>query len=121
MTAGRIIFAVFYGIFGINHFLNVSTIAQTAVPGWLPLKAFWVVVSGIIMLAGAVFLIVKMKKVSLISALVNAGLVLFYIIFIHGPGAAAGGEAAVSHVIGILHDAHLLGGLVFFAGYLNED
>ena len=53
---GRIMFTLIFFASGITHFTDLATYASM-IPPWLPLASFWVIISGIVELAGAVMVL----------------------------------------------------------------
>ena len=81
-TIGRIIFAIPFAIFGINHFINSEPLAglYNTLISFVPFTNFLV---GVALLAAAVSII--LNKYVKISCLLLAGLLLVFILSIHVP------------------------------------
>lgn len=111
-TAGRIIFAIPMGIFGLNHLFNGSQMAGM-VPGFIPGGLFWVYFTGIALLAASIALIIG-KKAQLASLLLGA-LLLVFILTMHLPG-VLGGEGGQMAMINLMKDLAMIGGALLIAG-----
>lgn len=114
-NAGRIIFAIPMGIFGINHFFNASQMAGM-VPGFIPGGVFWVYFTGLALLAASISLIIG-KKAQLASILLGALLAIF-VLTMHLPGVL--GDGGHMTIINLLKDIGLIGGALLVAGIQGE-
>lgn len=108
---GRIGFSAVIAAFGIMKFVNANTIKMKAmVPEWLPFDpVFWLYLTGAIMIVTAA-LIIWDKKYPTIAALVLAGTIATFVLFIHLPGAIDGKDTAIYdmlHAIGFIAAALL--------------
>jgi uncharacterized membrane protein YphA (DoxX/SURF4 family) len=117
-TIGRILFALPFGILGLNHFLMYSYyvgIASSFIPG----GGFTVILTGIALIAASIALIAK--KFVKISCWLLAGLLLIFILTIHIPGLFSTDQAAATvAMIELFKDTALLGGALTIAGIYKE-
>jgi len=113
-TIGRIVFALPFAIFGIEHFAKGESMAK-AVP--IPGGVFWVYFTGVALLAGAVGIITKV--LGKWASLCLAALMLVFIVFVHIPG-LGNAEQRDMNLINLFKDLALCGGAIGFAGYFAE-
>jgi uncharacterized membrane protein YphA (DoxX/SURF4 family) len=113
-TAGRIIYGLVFLIFGVNHLIRVGMV-KGIVPGWLPVPAFWVILTGIGMIVAGVFIVLKLKGANVVSLLL-ALLLFIYILTLHVPGMIAGQGAMTN----FLKDAGLMGAALVFSSLFKS-
>lgn len=113
---GRYLFAIPFGVFGINHFLNATAMAGY-VPGYIPGGAFWIYLTGIILLAACISIIIE-KKTRLISIILATMLIIF-ILTIHLPGLFSP-EMMQMSLTNLLKDTALAGGALYIAGHYYD-
>ena len=111
-TGARVVFALPFAVFGLFHFTNANAMAGM-VP--LPGGVFWVYLTGVALIAGAVGLI--LKKWGAWAGLGLAALMLSFILGVHLPG-LSNPQMAQFAMIGLLKDTALLGASLAFAGIL---
>lgn len=107
--AGRIVYALPIGVFGLFHFMNASAMAGM-VPSWIPGGIFWIYLTGAALIAAAISIIIR-KKAALASFLLGVMLLIFAIT-IHLPGMIA--EQQISTTM-FLKDAALAGAAFFIS------
>ena len=83
-TIARVLFALPLGIFGLLHFMNAGMMS-TMVPSFIPGGVFWVYVTGIALLAGAIAIIAN-RRFARLAALLVGVLLLIFALTIHLPG-----------------------------------
>ncbi len=59
-VAGRYLFAVPVFIFGLFHLMNGDMIAESLMPGWMPLKIFFIYLTGAGLIAASVPSVIKL-------------------------------------------------------------
>jgi putative oxidoreductase len=114
---GRILFALPFGILGLNHFLMVnyySGILTSFIPG----GGFSVLLAGFAMIACSVSII--FEKFVKISCLTLAGLLLIYILTIHIPQLFNPATSTMA-MIELLKDTALMGGSLIIAGLYKKE
>jgi uncharacterized membrane protein YphA (DoxX/SURF4 family) len=117
-TAGRILFALPFAFFGINHFIMMDYYLGM-LTSFIPRTAFVLVLTGIILIAASISIITK--KLVKISTLVLAGLLFIFIVTIHIPHLISGIDKTVT-LITLLKDVSLMGGALMIAGtYSGEN
>ena len=109
---GRILFALPFGIFGLNHFLMVDFFTGM-LTSFIPGTGFTVLLTGILLLA--VSLSILFKKFVRTACLLLAFLLLTFILTIHVPGLFEEGETAKMSMMQLLKDTALLGGALIIA------
>ncbi len=109
---GRILFAIPFGIIGLNHFL-MTNFFLGQMSSFIPGGAYTVLLTGaLLILASISILINKFIKITCFSL---AGLLLIFIITIHIPGLfTVNAEFAL---IELLKDTGLMGGAIMLAVY----
>ncbi|MDX2062043.1 MAG: hypothetical protein SFY70_03205 [Bacteroidia bacterium] len=114
--AGRLLFITPFGVFGLMHLTGAS---QLATQYDVPLGVAGVVLSGIAMLLAT--LAVYLGKLDKLAALLLAVLMLVYIVSLHVPQAAAGGERGFMAIIGTFRDTAMAGAALMYAARLARD
>ena len=115
-TIGRILFALPFGILGINHFIMYDYYLGV-VSSFIPGGGFTVIITGIALIAAAISIIAK--KYIRISCLLLALLLLIFIVSIHIPGLFHKATVTIS-LIELLKDTALMGGSLVIAGIYKE-
>ncbi|MRR19298.1 DoxX family protein [bacterium] len=113
---GRILFAMPFAIFGINHFLMMDYYLGM-LTSFIPLGGYTVILTGLIMIGVSISIITK--KFIRLSTLILAGLLLIFIITIHIPHLLDGSDKTPI-LIALLKDISLMGGSLMIAGYSGE-
>jgi uncharacterized membrane protein YphA (DoxX/SURF4 family) len=113
---GRILFALPFAIFGINHFLMMDYYLGM-LTSFIPLGGYTVILTGLIMIGVSISIITK--KFIRLSTLILAGLLLIFIITIHIPHLLDGSDKTPI-LIALLKDISLMGGSLMIAGYSGE-
>lgn len=110
-TVGRVLFAVPFAVSGLNHLTMASAMAPM-VPAWVPGGgAFWVVLTGLAMIAAAVS--IASNRLVQWSAPLLALLLGVFVVTLHVPALAGGDPMAM---VSILKDTGLIGAALFLAG-----
>lgn len=115
--AGRYLYAIPFGIFGIFHFMMAGDMAgMVPIPGGI----FWVYLTGIALLAACVSFVIE-KKVRLAGILLGVMLLIF-VVSIHIPGAMAEDPAAAQNATtSALKDLALAGAAFLLAGMYGDE
>ena len=126
-TIGRVLFALPFGIMGLNHFLMTSYyvgMMSTFIPG----GGYTIIITGLALIAACISIIAK--KYIQLSCLLLALLLFLFIITIHIPGLFDSTPITILNMstkvstlafIELLKDASLMGGALMIAGiYRNE-
>lgn len=118
-TIGRILFALPFGIMGLNHFFMynyLEGIASTFIPG----GGWTVIMAGLALIAASISII--LKKFIRISCLLLALLLLIFILTIHLPALFnATTEKFDFAFFGLFTNTALMGGALFIAGIFKEN
>ena len=107
----RVVFAVPFFVFGINHFAMTSQMAGV-VPGWLPVPAFWVYLTGAAHLAASIAIMAN--RLIRPAGILLAVMLLTFVVTIHIPAVAAGDMSALTN---LLKDVSLAGGALMAAHF----
>jgi len=113
---GRILFALPFAFFGINHILMMDYYLGM-LTSFVPLGGYTIILTGLIMIGVSISIITK--KFIKVSTLILAGLLFVFIITIHIPHLMDGSERT-SILIALLKDISLMGGSLMIAGYCWE-
>ena len=113
---GRILFALPFAIFGINHFLMMDYY-MGMLTSFVPLGGYTIILTGLIMIAVSISIITK--KLIRLSTLILAGLLFVFVVTIHIPHLLEGGDRTPV-LIALLKDISLMGGSLMIAGYSEE-
>jgi putative oxidoreductase len=116
-TIGRILFAVPFGLFGINHFLMLNYYLGM-LTSFVPLGAYTIILTGIMMIAACISIITKILVK--FFTLILAGLLFIFIITIHIPHLISDADKTIT-IIALLKDISLMGGSLMIAGIYSED
>jgi putative oxidoreductase len=115
-TIGRVLFAIPFAIFGINHFLMTDYYIGM-LTSFIPLGAYTIILTGIMLIAASLSIIFKMYIK--LTTLMLAGLLFFFIITIHIPHLLSGVDHEIT-LIALLKDISLMGGSLMIAGIYSE-
>lgn len=115
-TIGRILFAIPFALFGINHFLMLDYYLGM-LTSFIPLGAYTIILTGIMLIVASISIITK--KFIKFSTIILAILLFFFIITIHIPHLLNGGEKTIT-LIALLKDISLMGGSLMIAGMYSE-
>jgi len=115
-TIGRILFALPFGILGLNHFLMYSYYVGI-VSSFIPGGGFTVIITGLALIAASLSIIIK--KFVKLSCLLLALLLFIFIVSIHIPMLFDKSMATMA-LIELFKDTSLLGGSLLIAGIYGE-
>jgi putative oxidoreductase len=116
-TVGRILFALPFAVFGINHFLMLDYY-MGMLTSFVPLGGYTIILTGLIMIGVSISIITK--KFIRLSTLILAGLLFVFIVTIHIPHLLDGSDRTPI-LIALLKDISLMGGSLMIAGYSQEN
>ncbi len=117
-TIGRILFALPFGIIGLNHFFMYDVFAGM-VTSFIPGAGFSVILTGIALVAASISII--SNKYIVLSCSLLASLLLIFIATIHIPNLFIK-ERSVFALIELLKDTGLAGGALMIVGtYKKSD
>jgi putative oxidoreductase len=116
-TIGRILFAVPFAIFGINHFLMLDYYLGM-LTSFVPLGSYTIILTGLMLIAASVSIITKVLVK--FSTLMLAILLFIFIITIHIPHLITDAEKTTT-IIALLKDISLMGGSLMISGIYAEE
>jgi uncharacterized membrane protein YphA (DoxX/SURF4 family) len=116
-TIGRILFAVPFALFGINHFLMLNYYLGM-LTSFVPLGAYTIILTGIMLIVASISIITKIMVK--FSTLMLAILLFIFIVTIHIPHLFTDADKTIT-IIGLLKDISLLGGSLMIAGIYSEE
>jgi putative oxidoreductase len=116
-TVGRILFALPFAIFGINHFLMMDYYIGM-LTSFIPLGAYTIILTGIMLIVASISII--SKKFVKFSTIMLAALLFIFIVTIHIPHLFIEADRTVT-LIALLKDISLLGGSLMIAGIYSEE
>jgi uncharacterized membrane protein YphA (DoxX/SURF4 family) len=116
-TLGRILFAIPFALFGINHFLMLDYYLGM-LTSFVPLGAYTIILTGIMLIAASISIITKILVK--FSTLLLAGLLFVFIVTIHIPHLFTDADKTIT-IIGLLKDISLMGGSLMIAGIYSEE
>jgi len=115
---GRFLFALPFGLIGLNHFL-MTDLFLGMMSSFIPGGAYTVLATGALLMAASVS--IMLNKFIYISCLGLAGLLLVFILSIHIPGLySPDANHANIALIQLLKDTALMGGAILLAAYMKE-
>jgi uncharacterized membrane protein len=113
---GRLFFAMPMGVFGTEHLVAASDMAQ-AVPSWMPAHLFWAYLVGVALIAAALSII--LNKHARLAATLLGSMLLVFVALIHIPNIVAQHGARLFWTIA-LRDTAFSGGAFALAGSLSK-
>ena len=116
-TIGRILFAIPFAVFGINHFLMMDYYLGM-LTSFIPLGAYTIILTGIMLIAASISII--SKKFVKFSTIMLAILLFIFIVTIHIPHLINDADKTVT-LIALLKDISLMGGSLMIAGIYSEE
>jgi len=116
-TVGRILFALPFAVFGINHFLMMDYYLGT-LTSFIPRTGFIMILTGLMLILASISIITK--KFVTISTLLLAFLLFIFIVTIHLPHLINGVDTTTT-LIALLKDISLMGGSLMIAGIYSEE
>ena len=116
-TLGRILFAIPFALFGINHFL-MTDYYLGMLTSFIPLGAYTIILTGIMLIAASISIITK--KFVKFSTIMLAILLFIFIITIHIPHLFTDTDKTIT-IIALLKDISLMGGSLMIAGIYTEE
>jgi uncharacterized membrane protein len=116
-TIGRILFALPFAVFGINHFI-MKDYYLGIITSFIPLGAYTILLTGIMLIAVSISIMIK--KYIKISTIILAILLFLFIATIHIPNMINGNDQTVT-LIALLKDISLMGGSLMIAGIYSEE
>ena len=116
---GRILFALPFGILGLNHFFMYDFYLGQ-LTSFIPGGGYTIILTGIVLIAASISII--LKKFIPVVCWVLAGLLLLFIVTIHIPHLISASDAYQSKdaLIELFKDTSLLGGSIMIAVFYNE-
>jgi uncharacterized membrane protein len=115
-TIGRILFALPFAIFGINHFLMMDFYIGM-LTSFIPKTGYIMILTGIMLIASSISIITK--KYVVLSTSLLAILLFIFIVTIHIPHLIEGTEKTIT-LITLLKDISLMGGALMIAGIYKD-
>lgn len=116
-TIGRILFAIPFALFGINHFLMMDYY-MGILTSFIPLGAYTIILTGLMLISASISII--LKKFVKFSTILLASLLFIFIVTIHIPHLFIEADRTTS-IIALLKDISLLGGSLMIAGIYSEE
>lgn len=114
---GRILFAIPFALFGINHFLMTDYYVGL-LTSFVPRGAYTIILVGILLIAASISII--SRKYVRVSTIMLACLLLLFILTIHIPH-LINYEDKTTTIIALLKDISLLGGSLMIAGIYSDE
>ena len=112
---GRILFALPFGIMGLNHFL-MQNYFLGMMTSFIPGGAYTILITGFLLLMACFFIIINRFMKTVCFSL--AGLLFIFIITIHIPGLYTSNWQIA--LIDLLKDTGLMGGAIMIALYSDS-
>lgn len=116
-TLGRILFAIPFAIFGINHFLMTDYYIGM-LTSFIPLGAYTIILTGIMLIGVSISIL--SKKYIKFSTITLAVLLFIFIVTIHIPHLFIEADRTIT-LIALLKDISLMGGSLMIAGIYSEE
>jgi len=114
---GRVLFALPFGILGLNHFL-MTDVFLGMMSSFIPGGAYTILVTGALLIAASISII--LNKYIKIACFGLAGLLFIFIVSIHIPGLVnLDPKVAQFALIELLKDTGLMGGALMIAIYYD--
>jgi putative oxidoreductase len=116
-TLGRILYALPFAVFGINHFI-MKSFYLGELTDFIPFGGYMILLTGVLMIATSLSIITK--KYIRLSTLVLAGMLLLFIATIHIPQLFDEDKKMIA-MIALLKDISLMGGSLMIAGMTEKE
>ena len=116
-TIGRILFALPFAFFGINHFVMMDYY-MGMLTSFIPQTAFVMILTGLMLIVASISIITK--KFVILSTFLLAGLLFLFIVTIHIQHLIKGVDTTVT-LITMLKDISLMGGSLLIAGIYSVE
>ena len=116
-TIGRILFALPFAVFGINHFLMMNYY-MGMLTSFIPRTGYIMILTGIMLIAASISIMTK--RLVKISTILLAILLFIFIVTIHIPHLINGTDTTAT-LIALLKDTSLMGGSLMIAGIYSEE
>ena len=107
----RVLFAIPFAVFGVLHLMNASQM-QGMVPTYVPGGIIWVYITGSLLIAAALALIIN--KYAKAAGFLLGLMLLVFILSIHVPALLGGDQSAMS---GFLKDFSLMAAAMFIGNF----
>lgn len=111
LLIARIVYAIPFALFGVNHFIAGSNMAG-AIPPYIPGGVFWVYFTGAALVAAAISLVINVK--TKLSMRLLALMLLIFMLTMHMPG-MFNPQTAMMSTMGFFKDMALAGAALLFA------
>jgi uncharacterized membrane protein len=115
LSLGRWLFALPFAIFGLFHFLNNEAMANM-VPNYLPAKEIWVYLSGVLLIAASVCMVIG--KYDKLATVLLVFFLLAMVGMMHLPSAMANNPSSLAM---LLKDLSLAGAAMMYAQNYARD
>lgn len=115
-TIGRILFALPFAVFGLNHFLMVDFFTGM-LNSFIPGTSFTIILTGIALIAASISII--FKKYIKLSCILLAFLLFIFIVSIHIPQ-LFDPEKKLLAMMSLLKDVTIMGGALMIAGIYQK-
>jgi len=115
-TIGRILFALPFAVFGLNHFFMVDFYTGM-LTSFIPGSSFTILLTGLALIAASISIIIK--KYIKLSCILLAILLLLFILTIHIPQLFDSSTKMLA-LVAILKDTALMGGALMIAGIYQK-
>jgi putative oxidoreductase len=115
-TIGRILFALPFGIIGLNHFL-MTDVFLGMMTSFIPGGAFTVLLTGALLIAACIAIMIN--RFVQITCFCLAGLLLIFIICIHIPNLVQENNTEMA-LFALLKDTGLMGGALMIAAHFSH-
>lgn len=116
-TIGRILFALPFGIIGINHFV-MTDVFTGMLTSFIPGGGYTVLMTGVALISASISIMIK--KFIPLSCYLLAGLLFIFILTIHIPSVIKGDTSHLA-MINLLKDTGLMGGALVIAGLYQNN
>lgn len=116
-TIGRILFAIPFALFGINHFLMLDYYLGM-ITSFIPLGPYTIILTGIMLILASISIVTKILLK--FSTLMLSALLLVFILTIHVPHLFADADKTVT-IIALLKDISLMGGSLMISGIYSDE
>ncbi|MFP4025984.1 MAG: DoxX family protein [Thiohalospira sp.] len=116
-TIGRVLFAIPFAIFGLNHFLMVDFFIGM-LNSFILGSSFTIILTGIALIAASISIIIK--KYIKLSCILLAFLLFIFIVTIHIPK-LFDEATSITAMVSLLKDTALMGSALFIAGIYRKE
>lgn len=119
ISLGRWFFPIPFAVLGLMYLMNVPAAAERLVPAYMPVKQFWVYLSGAYLIVAAVSMYIG--KYDKLATTLLAIFLFLVVVLVHLPLSMAGGEKGYHALHDLFQDMGLIAAALIYAECMARD